>query len=124
MTARLSFRRLEPDAEDGGDPLVVLIADALAHLGGAAHRSLVLTRVASVMGRVGPLSPDGAAQVIAAFERRVGEGSDDPRPFRLPFGPQSHRWALKGTPQPRPAPSVIDGWRWRRRDAAALPDAD
>jgi hypothetical protein len=35
-----------------------------------------------------------ARDVIAAFERHLGEGRDDPRPFRLPLGPDSHRWAL------------------------------
>ncbi|MBI1406753.1 MAG: hypothetical protein GC145_11570 [Caulobacter sp.] len=110
----LSFRPLEPDPQADADPVIALISDALRHFQGAAHRDLVLAHVATALGRPARLSPQGAAEIIAAFEQRVGEGEDDPRPFRLPFGPGSHRWALRGAPQPPPTLTVIEGWRWRR----------
>ena len=31
--------------------------------------------------------------ILACFERHSGEGPGDPRPFRLPFGRGSRRWA-------------------------------
>ncbi|MBX3481187.1 MAG: hypothetical protein KF842_12370 [Caulobacter sp.] len=115
---RLTFRPLEPDPKVEADPMVALISDALRHFQGAAHRDLVLAHVATALGRPARLSPQGAAEIIAAFEHYVGDGPDDPRPFRQPFGPDSHRWALKEAPQPRLGPEVIEAWRWPRRGAA------
>jgi hypothetical protein len=78
------------------DPLTAEIIDALRYFRGVSHRKQVIEYVQAAHRRSGDVaSPDSiGAAMVAAFERHLGEGVEDPRPFRLPFGVGSHRWAL------------------------------
>lgn len=67
------------------------IVEALKIYGGAAHRSLIVERIAIDRSRRGaPLPKDPAATIQREFESHLGDL------FRLPFGEGSHRWALAG----------------------------
>lgn len=69
------------------------IVEALKAYGGAAHRSLIVERVAVCRDRRGDPRPS-EIDVMQVFERhRDGSGAGL---FCLPFGEGSHRWALKG----------------------------
>ncbi|MES2035014.1 MAG: hypothetical protein V4466_12630 [Pseudomonadota bacterium] len=84
-------RRVEGRAEE----FVNDIVEALKVYGGAAHRSLVVERIAITRGRRGePLPQDPAKDIQQVFERHLsGRGKSL---FQLPFGEGSHRWALAG----------------------------
>lgn len=76
------------------EPLTSEIVDALRYFRGACHRNQVIEFIIAAHRRAGEVISEGLkAAVIAAFERHLGVG-DDARPFRLPFGPGSNRWAL------------------------------
>ncbi|MDB5469171.1 MAG: outer rane efflux protein [Caulobacter sp.] len=76
------------------EPLTAEIIDALRYFRGACHRKQVIEFI-EVAHRKAGQGVDGLADaVISAFERHLGNVRDDPRPFRLPLGPDSHRWAL------------------------------
>ncbi len=78
-------RRLQAD-EFVGD-----IVEALKIYGGAAHRSLVVERIAIDRDRRGaPLPKGSVSDIQREFENHLGDL------FRLPFGEGSHRWALAG----------------------------
>ena len=76
------------------EPLTAEIIEALRYFRGACHRKQVIEFIEAAHRRTGQGVDGLAAAIIAAFERHLGEGRDDPRPFRLPLGPDSHRWAL------------------------------
>ncbi len=79
-------RRMKDAEEFVGD-----IVEALNTYGGAAHRSLVVERIAIARDRRGaPLPKDSAGAIQREFESHLGDL------FRLPFGEGSHRWALAG----------------------------
>jgi hypothetical protein len=76
------------------EEFVTDIVEALKLYGGAAHRSLVVERVAIARNRRGaPVPPDVHQTLELTFERhllgRRGRGL-----FHRPFGEGSHRWAL------------------------------
>lgn len=74
------------------------IVEALKAYGGAAHRSLVVERIAISRDRRGaPLPKDPATDIQKVFESHLdGSGLSL---FQLPFGEGSHRWALNGRSQ-------------------------
>lgn len=76
------------------EPLTAEIIEALRYFRGASHRKQVIDYIEVAHRRCGQRVDGLAADIISAFERHLGEGRDDPRPFRLPLGPDSHRWAL------------------------------
>ena len=76
------------------EPLTAEIIEALRYFRGVCHRKQVIEFIEAAHRRAGRHIDDLASAVIAAFERHLGDGRDDPRPFRLPLGPDSHRWAL------------------------------
>lgn len=75
------------------DPLTDSLVEAMRYYGGVGHRSLIIAYVLAARRAAG--SPTEAEAVQAAFESGLGDGPEDARPFRLPFGRGSHRWALK-----------------------------
>lgn len=77
------------------NPLVGEIIEALMDLGGAAHRDLVVAYVAKRRGLDRP-SETMLRELGEAFAAYCQDASD-PRAanlLHLPYGPQSHRWAL------------------------------
>jgi hypothetical protein len=77
------------------DPLTAEIIDALRYFRGVCHRKQVIEYIQAAHLRAGDANPALLAEaILAAFDRQLGDGADDPRPFRLPFGPGSHRWAI------------------------------
>ncbi|HYE46330.1 MAG TPA: hypothetical protein VEA44_11230 [Caulobacter sp.] len=77
------------------EPLTAEIIEALRYFRGVCHRKQVIEFIEAAHRRDGrPTGESLAAAVVAAFERHLGAETADPRPFRLPFGPGSHRWAL------------------------------
>ena len=77
------------------EPLTAEIVEALRYFRGVCHRGQVIQYIDAAHRQAGrPAGEQLAAAILAAFERHLGTGADDPRPFRLPFGPGSHRWAL------------------------------
>lgn len=76
------------------EPLTVEIVEALRYFRGSGHRSQIIQYIEAAHRRAGQPAGDAlTADITATFERHLGEGND-PRPFRLPFGPGSLRWAL------------------------------
>lgn len=77
------------------DPLASEIVAALRYFRGVCHRREVIEYIQAARRRAGErIAEDFPDAIIGAFEQWVGQDADDPRPFRLPFGPGSHRWAL------------------------------
>lgn len=76
------------------EPLTAEIIDALRYFRGASHRKHVIEFIEAAHRKAGQRVDGLADALLSAFERHLGEGRDDPRPFRLPLGPTSHRWAL------------------------------
>lgn len=77
------------------NPLAAEIAQALLDLGGAAHRDLVVAYIAKQRGAYRP-SAALKRDLDEAFGAYCGDASD-PRAaslLHLPYGPDSHRWAL------------------------------
>lgn len=78
--------------------LAAEIADALRYYRGSAHRKEVIGYIVATRRQAGQTPPpDLAETAIQVFTLRCGEN----RPFRLPFGHGSHRWALNETPRIR-----------------------
>ena len=76
------------------DPIAREIAQALAYLGGAAHRDRVIECVGAMRRQRGEaVQPTLFEEVVAAFERWCGRRPDE-APFFRPFGDGSNRWAL------------------------------
>ncbi|MDO9337675.1 MAG: hypothetical protein EON95_03780 [Caulobacteraceae bacterium] len=76
------------------EPLTAEIIEALRYFRGVCHRKQVIEFIEAAHRKSGQAVDGLAGAIIAAFERHLGDGRDDPRPFRLPLGPDSHRWAL------------------------------
>lgn len=76
------------------EPLTAEIIDALRYFRGASHRKQIIEFIEIAHRKAGQRIDGLAEAILAAFDRHLGEGRDDPRPFRLPMGPGSHRWAL------------------------------
>ena len=77
------------------EPLTAEIVEALRYFRGACHRRQVVEFIEAAHRRAGEPAGDAlTSAILSAFERHLGVQPDDPRPFRLPFGPGSHRWAL------------------------------
>ncbi|MDP2764789.1 MAG: hypothetical protein Q8O54_08130 [Brevundimonas sp.] len=76
--------------------LAAEIREQLRAQGGAAHREVVLGRILERTGVHGPAAERTRRALLSAFELHVHPepGSDAPRLFDLPFGPDSYRWAL------------------------------
>ncbi len=80
------------------EPLTAEIIEALRYFRGVCHRKQVIEFIEAAHRKTGQQIDGLSTAVIAAFERHLGDGRDDPRPFRLPLGPDSHRWALATAP--------------------------
>ena len=76
------------------EPLTAEIIEALRYFRGVCHRKQVIEFIEAAHRKAGQQIDGLSREIIAAFDRHLGEGRDDPRPFRLPLGPASHRWAL------------------------------
>ena len=76
--------------------LAAEIRDQLAAQGGAAHRDVVIGRILQRKNVHGPAAERTRRALLSAFELHVHPepGSEAPRLFDLPFGPDSYRWAL------------------------------
>lgn len=76
--------------------LAAEIREQLKAQGGAAHREVVIGRILERKGVHGPAAERTRRALLSAFELHVHPepGSDAPRLFDLPFGPDSYRWAL------------------------------
>lgn len=85
--ARLTAAKAELAAE---------IEEQLKAQGGAAHRDVVINRILQSRGVHGPAAERTRRALLSAFElhARPEPGSEAPRLFDLPFGPDSYRWAL------------------------------
>lgn len=82
--------------------LAAEIREQLAAQGGAAHRDVVIGRILQRKGVHGPAAERTRRALLSAFElhARPEPGSDAPRLFDLPFGPDSYRWALDERARP------------------------
>lgn len=99
------------------DPLVGEICDALLHLGGSAHRDMVLEHLGA--NRSGSVDMRLRARAMAVFDAHasVDRLSSRTRPlFRKPFGPGKHRWALTAEAEAFLRAGVVA--RARQRDAS------
>jgi len=79
------------------DPVVGEIADALMHLGGAAHRQDVADWIARRRsGRSNRASIEEQSEVFSAFATYLKMSSRSRRAglMRQSFGPDSYRWEL------------------------------
>jgi hypothetical protein len=76
--------------------LAAEIREQLQAQGGAAHRDVVINRILQSRGVHGPAAERTRRALLSAFELHVRPepGSEAPRLFDLPFGPDSYRWAL------------------------------
>jgi hypothetical protein len=76
--------------------LAAEIREQLAAQGGAAHREVVIGRILERKGVHGPAAERTRRALLSAFELHAhpAPGSEAPRLFDLPFGPDSYRWAL------------------------------
>jgi hypothetical protein len=76
--------------------LAAEIREQLAAQGGAAHRDVVIGRILQRKGVHGPAAERTRRALLSAFELHADpeSGSEAPRLFDLPFGPDSYRWAL------------------------------
>lgn len=93
----MAIKLVRPDEEATVtvlEPLTAEIIEALRYFRGVCHRKQVIEFIEAAHRKTGKGIDGLASAVIAAFERHLGEGREDPRPFRLPLGPDSHRWAL------------------------------
>ena len=76
--------------------LAAEIREQLKAQGGAAHREVVINRILQSRGVHGPAAERTRRALLSAFELHASRvpGSEAPRLFDLPFGPNSYRWAL------------------------------
>ena len=82
--------------------LAAEIREQLKAQGGAAHRDVVIGRILQRKGVHGPAAERTRRALLSAFELHAHPepGSEAPRLFDLPFGPDSYRWALDGPAEP------------------------
>ena len=76
--------------------LAAEIRQQLLDQGGAAHRDVVISRILQRKGISGPAADRARRALMSAFDLHAHPGPDSGAPhlFNLPFGPDSHRWAL------------------------------
>lgn len=76
--------------------LAAEIREQLKAQGGAAHRDVVISRILHSRGVHGLAAERTRRALLSAFELHTHPepGSEVPRLFDLPFGPDSYRWAL------------------------------
>ena len=76
--------------------LAAEIREQLRVQGGSAHRDVVIGRILQRKGVHGPAAERTRRALLSAFQLHVDPepGSEAPRLFDLPFGPDSYRWAL------------------------------
>lgn len=76
--------------------LAAEIRQQLMDQGGAAHRDVVIGRILQRKGLSGLAADRARRALLSAFELHAHPGPDSGAPhlFDLPFGPDSHRWAL------------------------------
>lgn len=76
--------------------LAAEIREQLEAQGGSAHRDVVIGRILQRKGVHGPAAERTRRALLSAFELHMDPtpGSQAPRLFDLPFGPDSYRWAL------------------------------
>lgn len=109
----MAHARRKASRNGDSSPLLAEIVEALLFLGGQAHRDQVIARVVAVRDapRGGPAEAL-RAHILAAFEHQyaLDRSLRGRRPlFDLPFGEDSHRWALA-----REAESFLrQGWEAR-----------
>jgi hypothetical protein len=82
--------------------LAAEIREQLAAQGGAAHRDVVIGRILQRKGVQGSAAERIRRALLSAFELHAHPepGSEVPRLFDLPFGPDSYRWALDEPARP------------------------
>ncbi len=82
--------------------LAAEIREQLRAQGGAAHRDVVIARILARKGVSGPAADRTRRALLSAFELHAcpQPGSEAPRLFDLPFGPDSYRWALDEAARP------------------------
>ena len=82
--------------------LAAEIREQLQAQGGAAHRDVVINRILQSRGVHGPAAERTRRALLSAFElyAHPDPGSEAPRMFDLPFGPDSYRWALDEPERP------------------------
>lgn len=83
--------------------LAAEIRQQLLDQGGAAHRDVVIGRILQRRGLSGLAADRARRALLSAFELHADPAPDSeaPRLFDLPFGPDSHRWALGEPPRPK-----------------------
>ena len=76
--------------------LAAEIRQQLVEQGGAAHREVVIGRILQRKGLNGLAADRTRRALLSAFELHVHPAPETGAPhlFDLPFGPDSHRWAL------------------------------
>ena len=85
--------------------LAAEIRQQLVDQGGAAHRDVIIGRILQRRGLNGEAADRARRALLSAFELHVHPEPDSgaTRLFDLPFGPESHRWALdERARRPRP----------------------
>jgi hypothetical protein len=82
--------------------LAAEIRQQLMDQGGAAHRDVVIGRILHRKGLSGLAADRTRRALLSAFDLHAEAAADcgAPHLFELPFGPESHRWALDGTVRP------------------------
>ena len=93
----MAIKLVRPDEEATVtvlEPLTAEIIEALRYFRGACHRKQVIEFIEVAHRKAGQHVDGLSRDIVAAFDRHLGDGREDPRPFRLPLGPDSHRWAL------------------------------
>ncbi|HWQ86870.1 hypothetical protein [Brevundimonas sp.] len=80
--------------------LAAEIRQQLLEHGGSAHRDVIIGRILQRKGVSGPAADRARRALLSAFELHADPPPDSeaPRLFDLPFGPDSHRWALGQRP--------------------------
>jgi len=76
--------------------LAAEIRQQLLDQGGAAHREVVIGRILQRKGLNGLAADRARRALLSAFDLHVHPAPESGAPhlFDLPFGPDSHRWAL------------------------------
>lgn len=76
--------------------LAAEIRQQLADQGGAAHRDVIISQILTRKGLHGLAADRARRALLSAFELHANLASESGAPhlFDLPFGPDSHRWAL------------------------------
>ena len=84
--------------------LAAEIRQQLLDQGGAAHREVIIGRILQRKGLSGLAADRARRALLSAFELHAHPAPDSGAPhlFDLPFGPDSHRWALDEPVRRRP----------------------